>query len=80
MGIVLSALRALVGIVFVTSGVKGYIWWNALLKESGGADQGSGISVVVPNFVAMFLVILGLIFFVQGMIRIRKRSHGKISE
>ncbi|MBD0384752.1 hypothetical protein [Paenibacillus sedimenti] len=69
---VLTFVRFLVGVLCIILGIIGYMWWNTLLKESGGPDQGSGIIMVLPNFIAMLLVVSGLVFLVQGMIRLLK--------
>ncbi len=71
---ILALLRFLAGILCLILGVYGYMWWNTLLKESGGPDQGSGIIMVVPNFIAMFLVVIGLVSLSQGMIRLLKKG------
>ncbi|CAG7644349.1 hypothetical protein PAECIP111802_03237 [Paenibacillus allorhizosphaerae] len=70
----LAFLRILVGMVCISLGVYGYMWWNHLLNDSGGPDQGSGIMMVVPQFISIILVVIGFVFFGQGIIKICKRG------
>jgi hypothetical protein len=68
----------MVGVLCLILGGYVYIWWGTILVKSGGPDQGSGILMVVPNFLAMVLVVLGLVLLIQGMIRfLRKTSSDR---
>lgn len=69
----LALFRFIVGTLMICLGIYGLTWWIRILKDSGGPDQDSGIIMVVPNFIAMFVVIIGLVFLCQGILRIFKK-------
>lgn len=74
----LSISRIMVGFFCLIIGGYVYIWWDTILMKSGGPDQGSGILMVVPNLLAMILIVFGLVLLIQGMIKsLRKASSDR---
>ncbi|MDQ0899302.1 ABC-type dipeptide/oligopeptide/nickel transport system permease subunit [Paenibacillus sp. V4I7] len=74
----ISISRIMVGVLCLILGGYVYIWWDSILMESGGPDHGSRILMVVPNFLAMVLVVFGLVLLIQEMIRyLRKASRDR---